>query len=78
MQRIRSRLSLLGSVVLVGCLPTLANAELLVGIAGPLTGNVAFNGEQQDLGAQRAIADLNAVGGVLGEEIEIHLRRRRL
>ena len=42
-----------------------------MGVAGPLSGNVALNGEQQDLGAQRAVADLNASGGVLGEEIEL-------
>lgn len=49
--------------------PGIAQADIVVGIAGPLTGGIALNGEQQDLGAQRAIADLNEAGGILGEEI---------
>jgi len=49
---------------------TAAAADTVVGIAGPLSGNVALNGEQQDLGAQRAIFDLNAAGGVLGETVD--------
>lgn len=49
--------------------PGIAQADIVVGIAGPLTGGIALSGEQQDLGAQRAIADLNEAGGVLGEEI---------
>ncbi|TNF17987.1 MAG: branched-chain amino acid ABC transporter substrate-binding protein [Rhodobacteraceae bacterium] len=47
-----------------------ATADTVVGIAGPLTGDVASNGEQNDLGAQRAIFDLNQAGGVLGEAVE--------
>ena len=48
-----------------------ASAEIAVGIAGPLSGTVALNGEQQDLGAQRAILDLNEAGGQLGEQVTI-------
>jgi branched-chain amino acid transport system substrate-binding protein len=51
-------------------LQTTLSAETIVGIAGPLTGNVALNGEQQDLGAQRAILDLNEAGGLLGETVD--------
>ncbi|MHA6325832.1 branched-chain amino acid ABC transporter substrate-binding protein [Roseivivax sp. CAU 1753] len=47
-----------------------AAADTIIGIAGPLTGDVASNGEQNDLGAQRAIFDLNEAGGVLGEPVE--------
>jgi len=46
-----------------------AYADVTIGIAGPTTGSVAFLGEQQEIGAQRAIADINAAGGVLGEQI---------
>ena len=46
-----------------------AFAGVNVGIAGPVTGSVAFLGEQQEIGAQRAISDINAAGGVLGEII---------
>ncbi|MEE9334739.1 MAG: branched-chain amino acid ABC transporter substrate-binding protein [Granulosicoccaceae bacterium] len=51
--------------------PHHASADFVVGIAGPLTGNVALNGEQQDLGAQRAVLDLNEAGGLLGEQVTI-------
>jgi branched-chain amino acid transport system substrate-binding protein len=57
------------AIALVFCGAVTA-AETVVGIAGPLSGNVALNGEQQDLGAQRAIIDLNAAGGVLGKAVD--------
>lgn len=48
---------------------SIAQAEIVIGIAGPMTGSVAFLGEQQDIGAKRAVADINAAGGLLGEQI---------
>ena len=50
-------------------MPASVMADVTIGIAGPTTGSVAFLGEQQEIGAQRAIADINAAGGVLGEQI---------
>jgi branched-chain amino acid transport system substrate-binding protein len=50
-----------------------AHADVNVGIAGPTTGSVAYLGEQQEIGAQRAINDINAAGGVLGEAINAFL-----
>ena len=47
----------------------LARAEFKVGIAGPLSGSVLNVGEQQEIGALKAIEHLNLNGGVLGEEI---------
>jgi branched-chain amino acid transport system substrate-binding protein len=55
--------------VAIAAMPVLASADVTIGIAGPTTGSVAFLGEQQEIGAQRAIADLNAAGGVLGENV---------
>lgn len=56
----------------LGCLlPAMVSAEIIIGVAGPLSGNVALNGEQQDIGAQRAISDLNDNGGVLGKSLEV-------
>lgn len=46
-----------------------ANAEILVGIAAPLSGAALPTGEQVEFGALKAIDDLNAAGGVLGEQI---------
>jgi branched-chain amino acid transport system substrate-binding protein len=46
-----------------------AQAEIRIGIAGPLSGSALPVGEQQEVGASAAIRDLNGHGGVLGEEI---------
>jgi branched-chain amino acid transport system substrate-binding protein len=48
---------------------TTVQAEIKIGIAGPLSGSALSVGEQQEIGGNRAIADLNAKGGVLGEQI---------
>jgi hypothetical protein len=41
-----------------------ASAEIMVGFAGPLTGQMEYAGEQAQNGAELAIAELNAAGGV--------------
>jgi branched-chain amino acid transport system substrate-binding protein len=48
-----------------------ARADIVVGVAGPMTGSNAAFGEQFRRGAERAIADLNAKGGVLGERLRL-------
>ncbi|WP_111494409.1 MULTISPECIES: branched-chain amino acid ABC transporter substrate-binding protein [Marinobacter] len=46
-----------------------ANAEIKIGIAGPMTGAVAQYGDMQFSGARMAIEQINANGGVNGEEL---------
>jgi branched-chain amino acid transport system substrate-binding protein len=46
-----------------------ARAEIRLGVATPLTGPYAWNGEQTRAGADQAVQDLNARGGVLGEPL---------
>jgi branched-chain amino acid transport system substrate-binding protein len=48
-----------------------ADAEILIGMAGALTGPNAYQGEQQQQGVEMAIADLNAKGGVLGQRLRL-------
>lgn len=48
-----------------------ARADILLGVAGPLTGANAYLGEQEQLGAEAAVADLNAAGGVLGQQLRL-------
>ena len=48
-----------------------ARAEILVGFAGPMTGPRAWSGQQFERGAEQAVADLNAAGGVLGEPLKL-------
>ena len=49
------------------------HAEVLIGVAAPLTGPNAWVGEQTERGVGLAVADLNAEGGVLGQRAEIVL-----
>jgi branched-chain amino acid transport system substrate-binding protein len=46
-----------------------ARAEIAVGVVGPMSGNFGIFGAQMMAGAEQAIADINAAGGVLGEQL---------
>ena len=48
-----------------------AHAEVRIGAATPLTGRVAWLGEQLERGVAMAVAELNEAGGLLGEPIEL-------
>ena len=48
-----------------------ANAQLKMGVTGPLTGPNAAFGKQLTDGAEQAVADFNAKGGILGQKIEL-------
>jgi branched-chain amino acid transport system substrate-binding protein len=50
-----------------------STSKILVGIAGPLTGPYAVFGAQQKRGAERAVADINGAGGVLGKQLRIEI-----
>jgi branched-chain amino acid transport system substrate-binding protein len=60
--------SVISALVICARVP---DAEILIGMAGPLTGKEAWFGEQMERGAALAVADLNAAGGVLGEQVEL-------
>ena len=47
--------------------------ELVVATAGPMTGQYASFGEQMKRGAEMAIADINAAGGVLGKMLKLQI-----
>ena len=51
--------------------PKEKDQDLVVGVAGPMSGPFAFIGEQMKRGAQQAIDDINAKGGVLGKKLKI-------
>ncbi len=46
-------------------------ADVLVGVAGPITGPNAAFGAQLQKGAEQAAADINAAGGINGEQIKV-------
>ena len=60
---------LIGLATMLVVSATAAEAEIKIGIAGPLSGSALPVGEQQEIGANSAIAALNANGGLLGEDI---------
>jgi branched-chain amino acid transport system substrate-binding protein len=68
---VRSR-ALFVSMALIAALgATPAAAEVLIGVAGPMTGKLAWFGEQMERGAGLAVADLNGAGGVLGQQVQL-------
>jgi len=48
-----------------------SRADIVVGTAGPMTGSYAAFGEQMRRGAEMAVADINARGGVLGQQLRL-------
>ena len=62
-----------GLNLIIGILVVTAQveAEILVGFAGPITGPRAWSGQQFQRGAEQAVADINAAGGVLGQSLKL-------
>src|SRR5512134_3798403 len=52
---------------------TSAHAEIRIAVVGPMTGTEATFGEQMRNGADMAVADLNAAGGVLGQNVVLEI-----
>ena len=48
-----------------------ASAQIKMGVAGPITGGSAAFGAQLKNGAEQAVEDINAAGGILGQKITI-------
>ena len=66
------------TTLLLGCAapkaPTPANPnEITIAAAGPMTGDLAVFGEQLRRGAEAAVDDINAKGGVLGKKLRLVL-----
>jgi len=61
--------TLMGAFISIVLGITAAHAEIKVGIAGPLSGSNLTHGEQQEIGAQKAIDHLNDKGGLLDQKI---------
>ena len=50
-----------------------ARADIQIAVAGPITGNYATFGSQFKAGAEQAVADINAKGGVLGQKLSLNI-----
>lgn len=46
---------------------------IVIATAGPMTGQYATFGEQMRLGAEQAVKDINAAGGVLGKQLKLEI-----
>jgi branched-chain amino acid transport system substrate-binding protein len=65
--------TLLAGVALGLMMSTSAWAEIVIATAGPMTGQYASFGEQMKTGAEQAVADINAAGGVNGEMLKLEV-----
>lgn len=50
-----------------------AHADIVIATAGPMTGQYASFGAQMKAGAEMAVADLNAAGGVMGQKLQLEI-----
>ena len=65
--------SLLAASALVALTAGGAQADIAIATAGPMTGQYAIFGDQMKRGAEMAVKDINAAGGVLGEQLTLEI-----
>ena len=65
--------ALMAGVALSCALSGSAWAEIVIATAGPMTGQYASFGEQMRAGAEQAVEDINAAGGVNGEQLRLEV-----
>ena len=65
--------SLLAASALIALTAGGAQADITIATAGPMTGQYAIFGDQMKRGAEMAVKDLNAKGGVLGEQLMLEV-----
>ncbi|TIV72159.1 MAG: branched-chain amino acid ABC transporter substrate-binding protein [Mesorhizobium sp.] len=59
------------AIVVLAAVFSSARAEVLIGVSSAMTGRLAWIGEQGQRGAEMAVADVNAAGGVLGQKVRL-------
>jgi len=69
------KLLLTSSAVSLGLMfgASAAMADIQIATAGPMTGQYASFGAQMQAGAEQAVADINAAGGVNGEQLVLNV-----
>ncbi len=65
--------ALLAGAALGLLMSTSAYADIIIATAGPMTGQYASFGEQMKTGAEQAVADINAAGGINGEMLKLEV-----
>jgi branched-chain amino acid transport system substrate-binding protein len=66
-------LTLLAAGVLAAAANFGAQAQIKLGVVGPITGSSAAFGAQLKNGVEQAVDDINAAGGILGQKLSISL-----
>ncbi len=69
----RTGLAAAASVLMAGAGGVAMADDLQIGVAGPITGQYAIFGEQMLRGAEMAVQDINAAGGVLGADLVLEV-----
>ena len=64
---------LLATVAMCAIGLTAAQADITIATAGPMTGQYASFGQQMRAGAEMAVKDINAAGGVLGQQLLLEI-----
>lgn len=67
-----SLVAALGTAAAFASTPATAQ-DIAVATAGPITGQYASFGEQMKRGAEQAVVDINAAGGVLGKKLRLEV-----
>nr|VFJ48055.1 MAG: amino acid/amide ABC transporter substrate-binding protein, HAAT family [Candidatus Kentron sp. DK]VFJ48248.1 MAG: amino acid/amide ABC transporter substrate-binding protein, HAAT family [Candidatus Kentron sp. DK] len=74
MKRIVAGILMLAGVFIAGCSDRAGNGtELRIAVVAPMTGPAAAFGEQMRRGAEAAVQDINAAGGVLGRALVLEV-----
>jgi branched-chain amino acid transport system substrate-binding protein len=69
----KTKLGLLATASALVLSMGVAKADIVVATVGPMTGPYAAFGEQMTQGAEKAVADINAAGGVNGEMLVLEI-----
>jgi len=71
MKQLKTALAAVVALTAAGVGAASAADTIKIGTAGPMTGQYATFGEQMKNGAEMAVIDINAAGGVLGKQLEL-------
>lgn len=69
----RKALTFVSAAAAAMAVASVAQADITIATAGPMTGQYASFGEQMKRGAEMAVKDLNAKGGVLGQQLKLEV-----
>ena len=69
----RTTLAVLSAAAVAIGFGAAAQADLKIAVVGPMTGTYASFGDQMKRGAEMAVKDLNAAGGVLGQKVVLEI-----